>query len=269
MCPCLTLYVDRVLGHQSFGVRFQCSVCRSSWHLCWTWRGEKRKKMNFTAAEHRVPETKQYSRQGRARSVARKHARLFFFCGSEGLFFFFRLIIIIRCREDLEAGARRVKAYLGKYVIDVIDYTSRALLNQYKIKTLSCACPLQPARIGLHVQRIFKPRPSTECAFTWVGCGRGARVWPRVSRSENKRLHELTTCLCGCGYLRYACARDTQFLPWKCEYLVPLTPSNKDVNMMTARGRVLHSRCAYRVCFFFSFYVKPWFPCVFVANDQT
>lgn len=34
--------------------------------------------MNFTAAEHRVPETKQYSRQGRARSVARKHARLFF-----------------------------------------------------------------------------------------------------------------------------------------------------------------------------------------------
>lgn len=78
MCPCLTLYVDRVLGHQSFGVRFQCSVCRSSWHLCWTWRGKKRKKMSFTAAEHRVPETKQYSRQGRARSVARKHARLFF-----------------------------------------------------------------------------------------------------------------------------------------------------------------------------------------------
>lgn len=184
------------------------------------------------------------------RAPSRGSTHVSFFCGSEGLFFF-RLIIIIRCREDLEAGARRVKAYLGKYVIDVIDYTSRALLNQYKIKTLSCACPLQPARIGLHVQRIFKPRPSTECAFTWVGCGRGARVWPRVSRSENKRLHELTTCLCGCGYLRYACARDTQFLPWKCEYLVPLTPSNKDGNMMTARGRVLHSRCAYRVCFFF------------------
>lgn len=36
------------------------------------------KKMNFTAAEHRVPQTKQYSRQGRARSVARKHARHFF-----------------------------------------------------------------------------------------------------------------------------------------------------------------------------------------------
>lgn len=182
MCPCLTLYVDRVLGHQSFGVRFQCSVCRSSWHLCWTWRGKKEKKKNFTAAEHRVPETKQYSRQGRARSFARKHARLFFLW--QWGFIFFRLIIIIRCRVDLEARARRVKAYLGKYVIDVIDFTSRALLNQYKIKTLSCACPLQPARVGLHVQRIFKPRPSTECAFTWVGCGRGARVWPRVSRSE-------------------------------------------------------------------------------------
>lgn len=39
---------------------------------------KKKKKKNFTAAEHRVPETKQYSRQGRARSVARKHARHFF-----------------------------------------------------------------------------------------------------------------------------------------------------------------------------------------------
>lgn len=251
MCPCLTLYVDRVLGHQSFGVRFQCSVCRSSWHLCWTWRGEKKEKNEFHCGWTSCSWNKTIF-ETRSCALRRAETRTSLFFVAVRVYFFFRLIIIIRCREDLEAGARRVKAYLGKYVIDVIDYTSRALLNQYKIKTLSCACPLQPARIGLHVQRIFKPRPSTECAFTWVGCGRGARVWPRVSRSENKRLHELTTCLCGCGYLRYACARDTQFLPWKCEYLVPLTPSNKDGNMMTARGRVLHSRCAYRVCFFFS-----------------
>lgn len=82
------------------------------------------------------------------RAPSRGSTHVSFFFVAVRVYFFFRLIIIIRCREDLEAGARRVKAYLGKYVIDVIDYTSRALLNQYKIKTLSCACPLQPAALA-------------------------------------------------------------------------------------------------------------------------
>lgn len=94
MCPCLILYVDRVLGHQSFGVRFQCSVCRSSWHLCWTWRGKKEKKKEFHCGWTSCSWNKTIF-ETRSCALRRAETRTSLFCGSEGLFF--RLIIIIRC----------------------------------------------------------------------------------------------------------------------------------------------------------------------------
>lgn len=94
MCPCLTLYVDRVFGHQSFGVRFQCSACRSSWHLCWTWRGKKEKK--WISLRLNIVFLKQNNMRDKVvRAPRRAETRTSLFCGSEGLFF--RLIIIIRC----------------------------------------------------------------------------------------------------------------------------------------------------------------------------